>query len=92
MAKTALAHKMVSEGKVSFLSRPRRFGKALLPSTLKAFFQGRRELFKGFAMEKLETAWREYPVFHLDFNKQNFSKPGRLENAIEAFLSKAEAE
>ena len=55
VAKTALAHKMVSEGKVSFLSRPRRFGKALLLSTLEAYFQGRKELFKGLAIEKLEA-------------------------------------
>ena len=90
--KTALVYKMVSEGKVYFLSRPRRFGKSLLLSTLEAYFQGRKDLFKGLAIEKLETAWHEYPVFHLDFNSLNFTKPGTLENAIEAFLSKAEAE
>ena len=88
----ALAHKMVSEGLVSFLSRPRRFGKALLLSTLEAYFQGKRELSKGLAIEKLETGWREYPVFHLDFNGLNFSKPGELENALEDFIAGAEAE
>ena len=90
--KTALVYKMVSEGKVYFLSRPRRFGKSLLTSTLKAYFQGRRELFKGLAIEKLETEWREYPIFHLDFSNLNFSRPGVLENALEDFVANTEAE
>ena len=91
MAKTALARKMVGEGQVSFPSRPRRFGKAFLLSTLEAYFQGKRELFKGLAIEKLETEWREYPIFHLDFSNLNFSKPSELENALNAFVSQAEA-
>ena len=90
--KTALVYKMVSEGKVYFLSRPRRFGKSLLTSTLKAYFQGRRELFKGLAIEKLEAEWREYPIFHIDFSNLNFSKPGVLENALEDFVANTEAE
>ena len=60
--KTALVHKMVSSGTVYFLSRPRRFGKSLLVSTLKAYFQGRKELFRGLAIEQLETEWNEHPV------------------------------
>ncbi|MBR3649992.1 MAG: AAA family ATPase, partial [Victivallales bacterium] len=50
-----------------FLSRPRRFGKSLLVSTLKAVFQGRRELFKGLAIDKMDYDWKPYPVIHLDF-------------------------
>ena len=66
--KTALMYKMVSEGKYYFLSRPRRFGKSLLLSTLEAFFQGERELFQGLAVERLETEWVKHPILHLDLN------------------------
>ena len=51
-------------GKHFFLSRPRRFGKSLLVSTLASYFEGKKELFKGLAIEKLETEWTEYPVLH----------------------------
>lgn len=47
-----------------FLSRPRRFGKSLLVSTLKSYFEGKKELFEGLAIEKLEKEWTEYPVLH----------------------------
>ena len=80
--KTALIHQLVSEGTIYFLSRPRRFGKSLLVSTLKNYFLGRKELFKGLAIEKLETEWAEYPVFHIDFNGSNFTVPGTLEGVI----------
>jgi hypothetical protein len=60
--KTALVYKLVSEGRIYFLSRPRRFGKSLLCSTLGAYFEGRKELFTGLAIEKLESDWIEYPV------------------------------
>ena len=66
--KTALVYKLVSEGKYYFLSRPRRFGKSLLLSTLKAYYQGKRELFEGLAIAGLERDWVEYPIFHFDFN------------------------
>ena len=91
MDKTALVYKMVSEGLVYFLSRPRRFGKSLLLSTLEAYFQGRKDLFKGLAIEKLEADWHEHPIFHLDFNGLNFTRPGTLENALEDFVANAEA-
>ena len=65
--KTALIYKMVTEGNIYFLSRPRRFGKSLLVSTLEAYFRGRKELFKGLAIDVLEKEWTEYPVFHLSF-------------------------
>ena len=55
-----------------FLSRPRRFGKSLLISTLEAYFSGKKELFEGLAMEKLEKDWIKYPVIHLDLNAKKF--------------------
>ncbi len=53
-------------GKYFFLSRPRRFGKSLLVSTFQSYFEGKKELFKGLAIEKLEKEWTEYPVLHFD--------------------------
>ena len=88
--KTSLIYRLVTEGKIYFLSRPRRFGKSLLISTLEAYFQGRKELFKGLAIDELETEWAEYPVFHIDFNGSNFTKPYTLEEVIEKFLSDQE--
>ena len=66
--KTALVYDLVTTGKVYFLSRPRRFGKSLLVSTLECYFRAREELFKGLAMERLEKNWYAYPVFKIDFN------------------------
>lgn len=80
--KTALIHQLVTTGKIYFLSRPRRFGKSLLVSTLKSYFQGKKELFKGLAIDALEKDWHEYPVFHLDFNGSDFTQPGVLDNVI----------
>ena len=65
--KTELIYKLVKPQKYFFLSRPRRFGKSLLISTLQAYFEGRKELFKGLAIEKLETEWEQYPVVVLSF-------------------------
>ena len=90
--KTELVHRLVTTGKIYFLCRPRRFGKSLLLSTIKAYFLGKKELFKGLALESLETEWAEYPVFHLDFNGQNFTQPDELKNSIEGFIARAEAE
>ena len=89
--KTALIYKLVTEGSIYFLSRPRRFGKSLLISTLEAYFKGRKELFKGLAIDSLETEWAEYPVFHLDFNGEDYTKPDTLEKVIEKFLSVQES-
>ena len=88
--KTDLIYKIVSEGTIYFLSRPRRFGKSLLLSTIKAYFQGKRQLFEGLAMERLERDWEAYPVFHIDFNGVDFAQAGELERTIEAFLVDAE--
>ena len=76
--KTALMYKMVSEGKYYFLSRPRRFGKSLLLSTLEAFFQGERELFQGLAVERLETEWVKHPILHLDLNSREYKDESSL--------------
>lgn len=84
--KTSFVYQLVTEGKIYFLSRPRRFGKSLLVSTLKAYFKGQKELFKGLAIDELEKDWLEYPVFHLDFNGENFTIPGTLEDKIESVL------
>lgn len=85
--KTSLIYKMVSEGKIYFLSRPRRFGKSLLVSTLKHYFQGHKELFKGLAIDGLEKEWAEYPVFHLSFGGENFMQAGTLDKKIEDAIS-----
>ncbi len=67
--KTDLVYEMTHGGsKYLFLSRPRRFGKSLLVSTLKSYFEGRKELFEGLAMEKLENEWTEYPVLYFDMS------------------------
>ena len=85
--KTALIYQLVTTGKIYFLSRPRRFGKSLLVSTLEHYFLGHKELFKGLAMEQLEQDWFEYPVFHMDFNNTKFEKSGNLENKINIYLT-----
>ena len=66
--KTALIYDLVKGNAIYFLSRPRRFGKSLLVTTLESYFSGRKELFKGLAMESLEKDWIEYPVLHFDFS------------------------
>ena len=81
--KTALVYRLVTMGKPYFLSRPRRFGKSLLLSTLEAYFQGKRELFKGLAIEQLETEWKEYPVLHLDLNAEKYDSMESLVKTLE---------
>ena len=90
--KTKLIYQLVKNGKTYFLSRPRRFGKSLLVSTLKCYFEGKKELFKGLAMEKLEMEWAEYPVFHIDFNGSNFTAHGTLEDVLKGTVSTWEKE
>ena len=88
--KTALIYDMVQQGKVYFLSRPRRFGKSLLVSVLENYFLGRRELFEGLEMERLEKEWKRYPVFHVDFNLGNNRNIGSLDEALNLSLRKWE--
>ena len=88
--KTALMHKMVTSNRYYFLSRPRRFGKSLLISTLKAYFEGKRKLFEGLAMEQLEKKWTVHPVLHLDLNIEKYGSVESLENILESNLSRWE--
>ena len=90
--KTALIYELVSKGKIYFLSRPRRFGKSLLISTLENYFLGHKELFRGLAIDSLEKEWAQYPVFHLDFNGCNYDKDGELEKRILERLEKWEGQ
>ena len=85
--KTEIIYNLAKTGRYYFLSRPRRFGKSLLISTLEAYFQGKKELFTGLAMEKLEKEWIAYPILHLDLNTENYSIPQNLELKLERALS-----
>lgn len=71
--KTAFVDSLVRSGKPYFLSRPRRFGKSLFLSTLRSYFEGRKDLFEGLAISKTETEWKQYPVFYFDFNVGDFT-------------------
>ena len=84
--KTALVYRLVTEGQVYFLSRPRRFGKSLLVSTLEYYFKGEKELFGGLAIDSLEKNWDTYPVFHIDFNSNNFAVGDTLKNMLDAYV------
>lgn len=90
--KTDLIYQLVKDGGIFFLSRPRRFGKSMLLSTLECYFQGRKELFKGLAIDQMETEWKRYPVFRLDFSVGNYTKSGTLEEVLEAAISSWEKE
>ena len=87
--KTDMVYQL-TRGKIYFLSRPRRFGKSLLVSTLENYYLGRKELFKGLKIDALEKDWKVYPVFHLDFNGQDFNDPGALVKTLEDFLASYE--
>ena len=80
--KTEYIHNLVSTGKYYFLSRPRRFGKSLLLSTIKAFFEGRRDLFEGLAITRYDHSWEKHPVFHLNFVNANPSSEEDLRAII----------
>lgn len=89
--KTAFVYQLANRGQYYFLSRPRRFGKSLLVSTLEAYFLGKRELFEGLAIEKLEKDWVKYPVLHLDLNAEEYNRPKDLPIRINIYLKKWEA-
>ena len=90
--KTSLIYKLATSGTYYFLSRPRRFGKSLLLSTMEAYFKGKRELFKGLAIEQLEKEWAEYPVLHLDLNGKKYDTPQALTDNINYHLNLWEKE
>ena len=77
--KTAYLYRLVTGSDMYFLSRPRRFGKTLTVSTLEAIFQGRRELFKGLAIDALDYDWKTYPIIHIDFGDCGKSTPEGLD-------------
>lgn len=98
--KTPYIYQLISQSRVYFLSRPRRFGKSLLLSTLAAYFRGKKELFKGLYLEKTEEelaqqrgrkAWIEYPVLYLDLNGSNYKEPDSLSITLNNHLSAWEA-
>ncbi len=89
--KTALIYQLVSSGGgYYFLSRPRRFGKSMLLSTLHAYFEGKKELFEGLAISDLEKEWIKYPVLHLDLNTENYKSEESLTDRLSLQLSKWE--
>ncbi|MBS6225581.1 ATP-binding protein, partial [Parabacteroides johnsonii] len=88
--KTALVCRLVKTGSYYFLSRPRRFGKSLLISTLEAYFQGKKDLFRGLAMEELEKDWIKYPILHLDLNTEKYDTPESLDRILNDTLAKWE--
>ena len=88
--KTALVYDLVSTSAVCFLSRPRRFGKSLLVSTLENYFLGKKELFRGLAIEKLEKNWYVHPVFKMDFNGVVYKEKGQLTETILFYIGEWE--
>ena len=88
--KTKFVWRAASTGKPYFLSRPRRFGKSLLLSTFEAYFEGKRELFKGLAIEGLEKEWIKYPVLHLDLNAEKYDETEGLTSILSNYLTQWE--
>ena len=84
--KTPQMWKMVSEGSYYFLSRPRRFGKSLMVSTLESFFSGKRELFKGLYVDTVEWDWQQYPILHLDLNVKKYEAKEDLDKVLNRHL------
>lgn len=81
--KTKLIYQLEHESQFVFLSRPRRFGKSLLCSTLKYYFQGRKDLFEGLAIAELEKDWKQYPVLHFDMSLcKNKKKTRQIEDTL----------
>ncbi|MDR2287442.1 MAG: AAA family ATPase, partial [Prevotellaceae bacterium] len=90
--KTEYVYRLATMGKPYFLGRPRRFGKSLFLSTLKAYFLGKKELFDGLAIAELEKDWIEYPVLYLDFNLEDYSTLSSFRYALDANLVELEAQ
>lgn len=88
--KTQYIIELLNGSKYYFLSRPRRFGKSLLLSTLHAYFEGRRDLFKGLAIEKADIEWTPSPVLHFDFNAGLYDRENGLEERLSVTLSQYE--
>ena len=88
--KTALMYKMISEGSYYFLSRPRRFGKSLMVSTLDAFFSGKKNLFEGLYVDTVDWEWKEYPILHLDLNVKKYETKEDLDKILNRHLEQWE--
>ena len=88
--KTDLVYKMAQKGGYYFLSRPRRFGKSLLVSTMEAYFSGKKELFTGLAIADLEKDWIEYPVLRMDLSGKSYDSPEVLQQVFDDYLSRWE--
>ncbi len=88
--KTEFIYRLASEGRQYFLSRPRRFGKSLLLSTMRAYFEGRKDLFTGLKISQLEKDWIKYPVFYFDFNGNKYEFSADLATVLDLHLSKWE--
>ena len=88
--KTEFIYKLVNESSYYFLSRPRRFGKSLLISTLEAYFQGKKELFKGLAIDAIEKEWTARPVLHIDLNIERYNKAENLHDILNYSLCRWE--
>ena len=88
--KTRQIYEIVTHGNCYFLGRPRRFGKSLLLSTIEAYFLGKKELFNGLAIEKLEKEWTEYPVLHLDLNTGKYDNEESLDEVLNIMLNEWE--
>ena len=84
--KTKKVYQLAKDGGYYFLSRPRRFGKSLLVTTLEAYFQGRKELFDGLAIGELEKNWKQYPVLHIDLNAERYSDTQALISIMDRHL------
>ena len=88
--KTEYIYDLITRGCYYFLSRPRRFGKSLLMSTIKAYYEGKRELFEGLAIAQKDVDWAAHPVLHLDLNTEKYDSKEKLENVLNDFLCKTE--
>ena len=89
--KTDLVWKMTKESPFVFLSRPRRFGKSLLTTTLDSYFKGQKELFEGLKIMELETEWEQYPVIHVDLSTvKNKPSPDELQRSLSLMLEPIE--
>lgn len=89
--KTVMVYDLINSGSYFFLSRPRRFGKSLLMSTIQAVFEGKRDLFKGLAIDNLPWNWNDvYPVIHIDFNGENYQYKNNIDKVFDNLLSQLE--
>lgn len=88
--KTAYVHRLIESGKYYFLSRPRRFGKSLLLSTIEAYYQGKRHLFKGLAIDSLTEKWEPHPILHLDLNNRAYTSTQSLCDELNSSLEQWE--